>query len=139
MVAFGGLALKNGQVSSGGPGEHGMETWLRRARDAGIEFVVVSPNRGDAPDFLRAHWISIRPGTDTAFLLGMAHVLVCEGLEDRTFLARYCTGYERFERYLTGRSTTASRRVRSGRRRSVASVQRKSARSPASSPRRAIY
>jgi biotin/methionine sulfoxide reductase len=103
MVAFGGLALKNGQVSSGGPGEHGMETWLRRARDAGIEFVVVSPNRGDAPDFLNAHWISIRPGTDTAFLLGMAHVLVSEKLEDRTFLARYCTGYERFERYLTGR------------------------------------
>jgi biotin/methionine sulfoxide reductase len=38
-----------------------------------------------------------------AFLLGMAHVLVSEGLEDRTFLDRYCTGYERFERYLTGR------------------------------------
>ena len=85
MVAFGGLALKNGQVSSGGPGEHGMETWLRRAKDAGIEFVVVSPNRGDAPDFLHAHWISIRPGTDTAFLLGMAHVLASEGLEDRDF------------------------------------------------------
>jgi biotin/methionine sulfoxide reductase len=103
MVAFGGLALKNGQVSSGGPGEHGMETWLRRARDAGIEFVVVSPNRGDAPDFLCARWISIRPGTDTAFLLGMAHVLASEGLEDRAFLARYCTGFGQFERYLTGR------------------------------------
>ena len=103
MVAFGGLALKNGQVSSGGPGEHGMETWLRRAKDAGIEFVVVSPNRSDAPDLLGARWISIRPGTDTAFLLGMAHVLASEALADRAFLARYCTGYERFERYLTGR------------------------------------
>jgi biotin/methionine sulfoxide reductase len=103
MVAFGGLALKNGQVSSGGPGEHGMETWLRRAREAGVEFVVVSPNRSDAPDFLGARWISIRPGTDTAFLLGMAHALVSQGLEDRAFLASHCTGYDRFERYLMGR------------------------------------
>ena len=103
MVAFGGLALKNGQVSSGGPGEHGMETWLRRAKEAGVEFIVVSPNRGDAPEFLDARWISIRPNTDTAFLLGIAHALVAEHLEDRRFLARYCTGYERFERYLQGR------------------------------------
>lgn len=103
MVAFGGLALKNGQVASGGPGEHGMETWLRRAREAGVQFVIVSPNRGDAPDFLGARWISIRPGTDTAFMLGMAHVLVNNGLEDRAFLAGYCTGYDRFERYLLGR------------------------------------
>jgi biotin/methionine sulfoxide reductase len=103
MVAFGGLALKNAQVASGGPGAHDMAMWLRRARDAGIEFVVVSPNRSDAPDFLHAHWISIRPGTDTAFLLGMAHELVSEGLEDRAFLAGYCTGFEQFERYLTGR------------------------------------
>jgi biotin/methionine sulfoxide reductase len=102
MVAFGGLALKNGQVSSGGPGEHGMETWLRRARQAGVEFVVVSPNRSDAPDFLGAHWISIRPGTDTALLLGMAHELVAQGLHDRGFLEQYCTGYERFEHYLLG-------------------------------------
>ena len=102
MVAFGGLALKNSQVSSGGPGEHGMETWLRRAKEAGVEFIAVSPNRGDAPEFLDARWISIRPGTDTALLLGMAHALVEAGLEDRDFLARYCTGYERFERYLMG-------------------------------------
>lgn len=103
MVAFGGLALKNGQVSSGGPGEHGMEYWLQRARQAGVEFVVVSPSRGDAPEFLGAQWISIRPGTDTAFLLGMAHTLAVEQREDRGFLDRYCSGYERFERYLLGR------------------------------------
>jgi biotin/methionine sulfoxide reductase len=103
MLAFGGLALKNAQVSSGGPGENALEVWLRRARASGVEFIVVSPNRNDAPGFLGAHWISIRPGTDTALLLGMAHVLASRGLEDRAFLASHCTGYERFERYLMGR------------------------------------
>ena len=58
ILAFGGLATKNGQVTSGGAGAHSMETWLRRAKDAGIEFVSVSPLKSDAPDFLGAQWIA---------------------------------------------------------------------------------
>ena len=104
MVAFGGLALKNAQVASGGSGEHTLETWLRKARAAGIEFVVVSPTRSDAPEFLGARWIPIRPNTDTALMMGLAHELVARGTHDRAFLARCCTGYDRFEAYLTGRS-----------------------------------
>ena len=102
FVAFGGLALKNGQVASGGAGEHTMETWLRRARDAECEFVVVSPTRGDAPEFLRPTWIPIRPNTDTAMMLALAYVLLAEGRYDGAFLSRYSAGFERFRRYLTG-------------------------------------
>ena len=102
MIAFGGLALKNGQVGSGGAGAHVMETWLRRAKEKGVDFVVVSPNRSDAPDFLGAEWIAIRPNTDTALMLAMAHILVTEDRHDRDFLARYCTGFDAFRRYLIG-------------------------------------
>ena len=104
MIAFGGLALKNAQVASGGSGEHTLETWLRKGKAAGIEFVVVSPTRSDAPEFLGARWIPIRPNTDTALMMGLAHELVARGTHDRAFLARCCTGYDRFEAYLTGRS-----------------------------------
>ena len=102
FVAFGGLALKNGQVGSGGTGEHSMEAWLRMARAAGCRFVNVSPNRPDCPSFLDADWIPIRPNTDTALMLAMAHVLVTEHLHDAGFLARYCTGFDRFLPYLDG-------------------------------------
>ena len=102
IVAFGGLALKNGQVTSGGAGTHVMEQWLRRAKDAGIAFVVVSPNRGDVPDFLGAQWVPIRPNTDTAMMLAMAHTLLAEQRHDAAFLQRYCTGFEAFSRYLMG-------------------------------------
>lgn len=54
MIAFGGLALKNAQVTSGGTGAHSLEMWLRRAKAAGTKFVVVSPLRSDIPDFLDA-------------------------------------------------------------------------------------
>ena len=102
ILAFGGLATKNGQVTSGGAGTHTMETWLRRAKDAGIEFVSVSPLASDAPDFLGAQWVPIRPNTDAAMMLAMAHTLLTEELYDADFMRRHCTGFEPFRRYLLG-------------------------------------
>jgi biotin/methionine sulfoxide reductase len=102
MIAFGGLALKNAQVTSGGTGAHVLGTWLKRAKDNGAEFVVISPNRSDLPDGIAAEWIPIRPNTDTAMMLAMAHVLIAEQRHDRDFLARCCTGFEVFEHYLLG-------------------------------------
>ena len=39
-------------------------------------------------------WLQIRPGTDDAFLLGMLHVIVAEGLYDREFVEKWCFGFE---------------------------------------------
>ncbi len=36
-------------------------------------------------------------------MLALAHTLLVENLWDRDFVARYCTGFEIFERYLLGR------------------------------------
>ena len=102
FVAFGGLNLKNAQVASGGPGQHTTEKWLREAARAGVEFVVLSPLRSDAPPFLNAQWLPIRPNTDTALMLGLIHTLVAEGRHDRTFLERYCVGFEAFLSYVAG-------------------------------------
>src|SRR4249919_2226329 len=102
IFAFGGLATKNGQVTSGGSGAHSMEMLRRRAKDAGIEFVSISPLKSDAPDFLDARWIPIRPNTDTALMMAMAHTLLSEERHDASFVARYCTGFEAFRRYLLG-------------------------------------
>jgi biotin/methionine sulfoxide reductase len=102
VVAFGGLALKNSQVQSGGCGEHTVEGGLRSARGAGVEFVCLTPLREDVADFLDAEILMPRPNTDVAIMLGLAHTLVAENLEDREFLLRYCVGFERFRRYLVG-------------------------------------
>ncbi|HEY1363681.1 MAG TPA: molybdopterin-dependent oxidoreductase [Xanthobacteraceae bacterium] len=102
ILAFGGLAAKNGQVTSGGAGAHSMDGWLHRARAAGIEFVSISPLRSDSPDFLGAQWVPIRPNTDTALMLGMAHTLLVEERHDAQFVARHCAGFETFRRYLLG-------------------------------------
>jgi biotin/methionine sulfoxide reductase len=102
MVCFGGLPLKNAQVSAGGVSRHTTPVWLRRTRENGAEFVSISPVRGDAAAFLDPEWLPARPNTDVAIMLGLAHTLAAEGLHDRSFLARYTEGYARFEPYLLG-------------------------------------
>ncbi|MCB9947290.1 MAG: molybdopterin-dependent oxidoreductase [Rhodospirillaceae bacterium] len=102
MICFGGVPLKNAQISSGGIGRHGLGGWLEGARRAGTRFVNIGPLRGDLPDGLEAEWLAPRPGTDTALMLGLAHTLWTEGLADSDFLARYTTGLDRFLPYLLG-------------------------------------
>jgi biotin/methionine sulfoxide reductase len=64
----------------------------------------VSPTRGDCPDFLRAEWLPIRPNTDTALMLALAHEAIIAGKHDKSFLAGYCIGFEVLEAYILGRS-----------------------------------
>jgi biotin/methionine sulfoxide reductase len=102
FVAFGGVPLKNAAVCAGGTGEHKVEAQLRAARAAGTRFVLVSPQRSDLPDGLDAQWLAIEPGTDTALMLALAHVVDAEGLADRDFLARYCVGADEWLAYVRG-------------------------------------
>lgn len=102
MVMFGGVPVKNAQIESGGSGEHTTQPWLRRCREAGVEFVSISPLRSDAPEYLEAEWLAPAPGSDTAVMMGLAHTLVAEGLHDTAFLDRYTTGFEPFRAYLMG-------------------------------------
>ncbi|MFC4275096.1 molybdopterin guanine dinucleotide-containing S/N-oxide reductase [Achromobacter aloeverae] len=103
FVAFGGLALKNGQVSSGGAAEHTLESWLRKLAASGARIINISPTRGDCPDFVHAEWIPIRPNTDVALMLALAHEIRCANGHDAAFLASHCVGYEALEAYFQGR------------------------------------
>ncbi len=104
LVAFGGMAVKNTDVHGGGISQHVVLPKLKGASARGARFALVSPLRDDFPDEVNADWLAIIPGTDVAMMLGLAHVLVNEGLHDRDFLARYTVGYDRFEDYLLGRN-----------------------------------
>lgn len=102
FVAFGGLPLKNTQVSAGGVGQHSIAENLRRCRAAGMAIVNVSPIREDVAAEFGAEWIAPRPNTDTALMLGLMHTLWAEGLHDTAFLETRCVGFEKFLPYLTG-------------------------------------
>ncbi|TCR65540.1 molybdopterin guanine dinucleotide-containing S/N-oxide reductase [Bosea sp. BK604] len=104
VLAFGGMPLKNSMVASGGVTRHVEPDAMTRAAARGCEFWSVSPLRDDMPAEARPHWLPIRPGTDVALMLALAHTLVAEGLHDRAFLDRYCVGFDAFAGYLAGTS-----------------------------------
>ncbi len=102
MVCFGGVPLKNAQISSGGIGRHSAAAWGLAARQSGTRFVNIGPVRDDLTEGLNADWLPLRPNTDTALMLALAHTVWTEGLADRAFLDRYTIGMDRFLPYLLG-------------------------------------
>ena len=104
FVGFGGVPLKNGQINQGGTGKHIQKERLLQAKQAGIDFINISPLQEDMLADIDAEWMAIRPNTDTAFILGLCYVLLDEGLHNTDFLARHCTGFDRFADYLLGRT-----------------------------------
>ncbi|MTD59569.1 molybdopterin-dependent oxidoreductase [Amycolatopsis pithecellobii] len=102
LVAFGGVPQKNVFVTPGGVTRHHTPGFLAQLGEKGVDVALISPLRNDIPASLNARWYPIRPATDTALMLALAHTLVVKGLHDNAFLDRYCAGYEEFERYLLG-------------------------------------
>ncbi|MFF4253871.1 molybdopterin-dependent oxidoreductase [Streptomyces sp. NPDC001663] len=102
VIAFGGAPLRNARVNQGGLRRHRAAEAQQACRDAGTKFVLVSPIRDDLAPGLLAEWVPIRPGTDTALMLAMAHHILRLGLEDADFLDRCCVGFDRFRSYVMG-------------------------------------
>ncbi|WP_299210032.1 molybdopterin-dependent oxidoreductase [uncultured Tateyamaria sp.] len=104
VVMFGGMAKRNTQVSDGGIATHRMQDNMRKCAQNGVEFVNISPLRSDTDPVLKAEWMPVHPGSDTALMLGLAFVLWSEDLLDHAFLERYCVGFDHFEAYLSGKA-----------------------------------
>lgn len=102
LVAFGGIPLKNGQIDNGGVGRHVQRLGLHGAKSAGVAFVNVSPDRSSLSPEIEADWLAIRPCTDTAMLLAIAHELLRADLTDQAFLDRYTVGMTKVSAYLAG-------------------------------------
>jgi biotin/methionine sulfoxide reductase len=104
VLAFGGMATKNSRVASGGISRHTEHGDMIAASKRGAAFVLIGPLKSDLPDEVNNEWLPIRPGTDTALMLALAHTLVSDGTHDRGFLDSHCSGWSIFEDYLMGRS-----------------------------------
>jgi anaerobic selenocysteine-containing dehydrogenase len=75
-----------------------IHTWdlIRQARKEGATLVVIDPYRSRTAVRADVH-VRIRPGTDGALALGIAHVIMAEGLDDADYVARHTTGIEGLE------------------------------------------
>lgn len=66
---------------------------LRRRLRQGADLIVIDPRRIDllkTPHLNQARHLPLRPGTNVAMINALAHVVITEGLEDSTFVAKRC-------------------------------------------------
>lgn len=101
-LAFGGITPQNNQSVAGGIGDHVYGDILRRQQDGRTRIVNISPSRDDVPAALNPEWLPIRPGTDAALMLALAHEIEISGRADRAFLDSHTVGYDQFRAYLLG-------------------------------------
>ncbi|MFV0321625.1 MAG: trimethylamine-N-oxide reductase TorA [Alphaproteobacteria bacterium] len=101
LVLWGADPYKTAQIGWVVP-DHGYADGLEAYKQTGKEIISIDPINTKSAKHLGAEWVSIRPQTDVAMMLGMAHTLVDENLVDEDFIAEYTTGYDQFLPYLMG-------------------------------------
>ena len=69
---------------------------ILQARKAGAEVVSIDPYRNRTAA-QADRWLAIRPGTDAALALGLAHIAFRDGYADRDYLAQYTLGADAYE------------------------------------------
>ncbi|MDQ2832862.1 MAG: molybdopterin-dependent oxidoreductase [Acidobacteriota bacterium] len=86
-----------GLIIAWGANVHGnnVHLWpfIEQARRAGAKLVVIDPYRTRTAALAEEH-LAIHPGTDAALALGMMHVILSLGLEDREYIAECTAGFE---------------------------------------------
>ncbi|MEE9491350.1 MAG: molybdopterin-dependent oxidoreductase [Dehalococcoidia bacterium] len=75
---------------------------LAEAKEAGTRFIVVDPRYTDTAALVADRWVPIKPGTDAAAMIAMAHVMITENLYDQRFLNTYTLGFDHFKEYVLG-------------------------------------
>ena len=80
--------------------------FIDKARKKGARMIVIDPYRNRTAR-VADEWIGIRPGTDAALALSLAHILERDELLDRDFIERRTIGFERLSREVLPRFTPA--------------------------------
>ena len=74
---------------------HHIWKFIEAARRRGAHVVVIDPIRTRTADQADEH-VAPRPGTDAALALGLLHVVVARGAEDRDFIEAHTLGWDAF-------------------------------------------
>ncbi|MFC1970999.1 molybdopterin-dependent oxidoreductase [Chloroflexota bacterium] len=99
------IVLWGSDPTVGHQGPAHMFAWfIKLARERGIPVIIIDSRYSVAGSTLADQWIPIKPGTDSAMFMAMAHVLFQEDFWDREFVTKYVepNGFERWRNYVMG-------------------------------------
>ncbi|MBI3688333.1 MAG: molybdopterin-dependent oxidoreductase, partial [Actinobacteria bacterium] len=78
---------------------------ITQAVERGARLVVVDPYLSDTAAKAQ-EWVRLRPSTDGALALAMAHVIIRDKLYDPDFVASWTSGFDEYATYVTDKTPT---------------------------------
>jgi anaerobic selenocysteine-containing dehydrogenase len=85
-------------------------TQLRQAEKNKTRIIVIDPIRSDTAKSIGTH-VTVKPGTDGALALSMAHVIIQENLFDSEFVENHVLGFDLFRAYVQAFDPKTSARI----------------------------
>jgi len=83
-----------------------MVKWLKKA---GIKIIAISPDLNYSASVNADKWIPLKPNTDAALYLALAHTWIVEGLYDKDYVRTHTVGFEEFKRHVMGEDGGAAK------------------------------
>ncbi|EEP8432221.1 trimethylamine-N-oxide reductase TorA [Salmonella enterica subsp. salamae] len=105
IVLWGCDPIKNLQIEFLVPDHDAFGYWAQikeAVKQGKIRVISVDPVRSKTQNYLNCEQLSLRPQTDVALMLGVAHTLYVEERYDVNFINDYTVGFEQFLPYLLG-------------------------------------
>ncbi len=65
-----------------------------QAKKAGAKIIMIDPWLSPTAQAIADQWVPVRPGTDGALLLALAHHMITNNLQDQAFLDQYTLGFD---------------------------------------------
>ncbi|MFH1438159.1 MAG: molybdopterin-dependent oxidoreductase [Pseudomonadota bacterium] len=73
------------------------------ALGSGAKLVVLDPRQSVAAS-KADYWLPLKPGSDIALLLAWMHVIIREGLFDKDYVEKYCTGFDELKKHVEAKT-----------------------------------
>ncbi|EAI3905454.1 molybdopterin guanine dinucleotide-containing S/N-oxide reductase [Campylobacter lari] len=78
--------------------------YFEKLKNSKIKVICIDPIKTETAKFLNAQWISPKPNTDVAMMIGMASHLIKKNKVNYEFLENYTSGFDKFKAYLDGKN-----------------------------------
>ncbi|WP_419233614.1 molybdopterin guanine dinucleotide-containing S/N-oxide reductase [Aliarcobacter cryaerophilus] len=102
IVIWGANLMRTLKIAWTSTDEQGFK-YLQELKKSNKKIICIDPEKNETCTYLNAKWIPIIPGTDVAFMLGMAYQLLQTNNYDKKFLDEYTEGFDKFRDYILGK------------------------------------
>lgn len=102
IVIWGANLMRTLKIAWTSTDEQGFK-YLQELKKSNKKIICIDPEKNETCTYLNAKWIPIIPGTDVAFMIGMAYQLLQTNNYDKKFLDEYTEGFDKFRDYILGK------------------------------------